>query len=164
MKRLILMSLLTMATSHAVAVEISDNRSPSIVNDTRKDDVRKKIGLDYSMPDYQTSRIDEKVIGKRLVQILQCLSKNYKDYPYNGFLTRILSEQEPMLQYAFIKKMKILGIRKSGNEITVRIKLNIKKNSTGITNPDIILSFVDGVSESTCTNDLFCYITRYIIE
>lgn len=164
MKRLILMSLLTMATSHAVAVEISDNRSPFIVNDNRNEDVRKKIGLDYSMPDYETSRIDERVIGQRLTLILQWLSKNYKNSPYNSFLVGILTEQEPKFQYAFIEKMKIVGICKSGNEITIRINLNIKKKSNGITNPCIILSFVDGVSESTWTNELFSYITRYIKE
>lgn len=164
MKKVILMLLLMMVTGHVVAVEINDNRSPFIEDGTRKDDVRKKIGLDYSMPDYETSRIDERVVGQHLTLILQWLSKNYKNSQCNSFLVGILTEQEPMFLYAFIEKMKIVGIRKSGNEITIRIKLNIKKNSNGITNPCIILSFVDGVSESTWTNDLFSYITRYIKE
>jgi len=79
-------------------------------------------------------------------------------------LARLLNEQEPSLQYAFIEKLKIQNISKSGNEITIKIKLTIKPNSLGITNSVILMRFVDGISESSRANDLFCMLGRYATE
>ena len=164
MKKLILMSLLTMATGHAVAVGMCDYSSSFTVSDSRNDDVRREIGLDCSIPDFDTDRIDGNVIGRRLARILQRLSEKYMESPYNGSLAGILREQDPRVLFAYIEKMKIRHIRKSGNQIVITIALTIKKNTQGIRHPDIALTFTDGVSESTATNDLFRYICRYIKE
>ena len=153
--------LLTLATGQVSAFTINDNRTSIIEDETRKDDMRKQIGLDYSMPDFSTSSINGKVIGMHLAEMLDLLVENYKDYTYNPLLARLLNEQEPSLQYAFIEKLKIQNISKSGNEIGIKIKLNIKPNSLGIKSSVILMKFVDGISESSSANDLFCMLSRY---
>lgn len=153
--------LLTLATGQVSAFTINDNRTSIIEDETRKDDMRKQIGLDYSMPDFSTSSINGKVIGMHLAEMLDLLVENYKDYTYNPLLARLLNEQEPSLQYAFIEKLKIQNISKSGNEMSIKIKLTIKPNSLGITNSVIIMKFVDGISESSSANDLFRMLSRY---
>ena len=164
MKQLFLMLLLTLATGQVSAFTINDNPTSIIEDETRKDDMRKQIGLDYSMPDFSTSSINGKVIGMRLAEMLDLLVENYKDYTFNPLLARLLNEQEPSLQYAFIEKLKIQNISKSGNEISIKIKLTIKPNSLGITNSVILMKFVDGISESSSANDLFCMLGRYATE
>lgn len=161
MKKLFLFSLLTLATGQVSAFTINDNRTSIIEDEARKDDMRKQIGLDYSMPDFNTSSINGKVIGMHLAEMLDLLVENYKDYTYNPLLARLLNEQEPSLQYAFIEKLKIQNISKSGNEIGIKIKLTIKPNSLGITNSVIIMKFVDGISESSSANDLFWMLSRH---
>ena len=153
--------LLTLATGQVSAFTINDNRTSIIEDETRKDDMRKQIGLDYSMPDFSTSSINGKVIGMHLAEMLDLLVENYKDYTYNPLLARLLNEQEPSLQYAFIEKLKIQNISKSGNEIGIKIKLNIKPNSLGIKSSVILMKFVDGISESSSANDLFRMLSRY---
>ena len=153
--------LLTLATGQVSAFTINDNRTSIIEDEARKDGMRKQIGLDYSMPDFNTSSINGKVIGMHLAEMLDLLVENYKDYTYNPLLARLLNEQEPSLQYAFIEKLKIQNISKSGNEIGIKIKLNIKPNSLGIKSSVILMKFVDGISESSSANDLFRMLSRY---
>lgn len=153
--------LLTLATGQVSAFTINDNRTSIIEDETRKDDMRKQIGLDYSMPDFSTSSINGKVIGMHLAEMLDLLVENYKDYTYNPLLARLLNEQEPSLQYAFIEKLKIQNISKSGNEMSIKIKLTIKPNSLGIKSSVILMKFVDGISESSSANDLFRMLSRY---
>ena len=143
MKKLILMSLLMMATGHAMAIGMCDYGSSFTVSDSRKDDVRREIGFDYSIPNFDTDRIDANVIGRRLAQILLRLSEKYMESPYNGSLAGILREQDPRVLFANIEKMKIRQIRKSGNLIVITIALTIKNNTQGIRHPNITLTFTD---------------------
>ena len=80
MKKLVLMSLLLLATGHVMAIGTCGNCSVFADNDDRKEKTRKEIGLDYSMPDFETSRIDGKVIGTRLASILQYLKVHENDF------------------------------------------------------------------------------------
>lgn len=45
-----------------------------------KAEVREKLQLDYSMPDYSISKIDAKVMGPRLSKILETICDNYQQY------------------------------------------------------------------------------------
>lgn len=162
MKKLVLMSLLLLVTGHAVAIDICDNRSPFTDDDTRKDELRKEIGLDCSLPDFDTNRIDGKVIGTRLASILKYLNAHNYEFPIRSQLAIILRDQEPDLQYAIIEKVKTKTIRKTGQEITVVIELTIGKNPLGIKRPSVTLRFVDGLSDNVRENDLFRYICRYL--
>ena len=68
---------------------------------------REKIGLDYSMPDFNTSKISQKVIGVRLAKILQSLEENYVQGYYNRTLASILAEQLENPAYQFVSVTKI---------------------------------------------------------
>ena len=58
-----------------------------------KSEVRDRLALDYSMPDYSVKKIDEHTIGHRLAKILLCFVEQYKDSFNNQILARIRSEK-----------------------------------------------------------------------
>ena len=131
------------------------------LNTSKEEAMKTHVALDYSVPDFDTRRIDGKVIGTRLAKILHFMNEHINDHTIRSLLISILCEQDSRLQYA-IKNVKILNIRKSGSEINVIIKLRIGQNPFGIKKSEIVLRFIDGVSESIPTNDLFIYICNYI--
>jgi len=49
-----------------VTVVVSAQRLKTTVDEDCKADVRKELALDYSMPDYSTSKVNPNVIGQRL--------------------------------------------------------------------------------------------------
>jgi len=132
------------------------------VNTSKEEAMKTHVALDYSVPDFDTRRIDGKVIGTRLAKILHFMNEHINDHTIRSLLISILCEQDSRLQYAIIKNVKILNIRKSGSEINVIIKLRIGQNPFGIKKSEIVLRFIDGVSESIPTNDLFIHICNYI--
>jgi len=162
MKKLVLMSLLLLATGHVMAIGTCGNCSVFADNDDRKEKTRKEIGLDYSMPDFEMNRIDSKVIGTRLASILQYLKTHDDEFSIKSQLAIILRDQEPDLQYAIIEKFKTKTIRKNGQEINVIIELKIGKNPLGVKRRNITLRFVDGLSDNVAENDLFRYICNYL--
>ena len=162
MKKVLLLSLLVILTGRIAAFEISGDCGFLHVYDNPNDNLREKIGLDYSMPDFDTKRIDGKVIGMRLAKYLQFLNDNSKDYVLRSMLLGVLREQEPKLPHASINKVKIQNIRKTGDEIVVTVKLHLQKNLFGINAKDVDLIFVEGVSASKPTNELFSYISNYL--
>lgn len=46
-------------------------------NEAKQAEMREKIGLDLSVPDFETKRIDAKVMGERLAGMLDYLMENY---------------------------------------------------------------------------------------
>ena len=114
------------------------------------------------MPDFDTNRIDGKVIGTRLASILNYLNNHNNEFAIRSQLAIILRNQEPDLQYAIIEKVKTKTIRKMGHEISVVIELTIGKNPLGVKCPRVTLRFVDGLSDNDSENDLFRYICRYL--
>lgn len=127
-----------------------------------REDLKEKIGLEYSMPDFNTTKIDSDVIGNRLSKILNYINSNSKDYSISSLLVIILCKEDPRFQYANIKKLTIKNIRKKGNAITITINLKIGKNHLGIQKKDIEMTFIDGLSDKTAENDLFLYASNYI--
>lgn len=125
-------------------------------------DLKEKIGVDCGMPDFNTTEVDGKVIGVRLAKMLNRLMKYASNYDYNSMLASVLNEQNPQMQYAIIKKARVRSVVKSGSDITIVIRLKLKENSYGVGSPDLVLRFVDGVSESSKTNSLFFNLNRYI--
>ncbi len=57
--------LLLMAT-----VVVSAQGQKTTVDEDRKAEIRNTLALDYSMPDYSISRVNPKVMGQRLADIL----------------------------------------------------------------------------------------------
>ena len=136
-------------------------------HDKTHEELRQQIGLDYSMPDYQVSKIDDKVIGTHLAKMLRFLEKNYRDIIYNQYLSKIRSEQmnDLGLRFLGVDKIKVTGVTKKGNEIVVtvqttsKVSKEISKKKTLITN--LHLRFVDGISDSYSTHHLFANLNRY---
>ena len=135
-------------------------------DETRKEELRQRINIDYSVPDFNTKKIDGKVIGVRLAKMLIFLEKNYQQGIYNRMLSAIRSEQveNPRIRFAPIAKMKVQRISKTGDDIFIVIKTTSKIEGAGKLDYDVTFSFTKGVSESIATNDLFCDLSTYIKE
>ena len=89
-------------------------------------EMRQKIGIDYTVPDYDVRKPDAKVMGWRLAKMLQKLEQNYQQGTYNRMLASIRSEilEDPNLRYTAVNKMKIQKIQKVGDVIAIRTILH----------------------------------------
>ena len=125
---------------------------------------RERIGIDMTVPDFETKKIDAKVMGTRLAGILEYLLENYTQGTYDRLLTRMLGEQVEELKQAYfnIKKMKFVSASKKDNEITILMKVWPDKNTRNVKQVDLTIHFNDGVSESQIANELFSYMSRYV--
>jgi hypothetical protein len=124
---------------------------------------REKIGLDYSMPDYSVTSIDEKKIGSRLANILRYYEEVNDQNLFRQKIAAILVEQNEAFEYASPEyiKQKLVKIEKSADEITVVYKLWLDKNPANLKQVDILYHFKDGVSESNTVNDMFSHMSHY---
>lgn len=132
--------------------------------DARTAELRVKLGIDYSMPDFSTSKIDGRVIGERLAKMLQQLQSRYDEYTLNQYVSLIQCEQIENLNYAMVEKFDITRISKVGDVITIESKTKLGNNAAKVKNGKLSLVFNKGVSESTSVNDLFKDLGRYIKE
>ena len=130
--------------------------------DARTVELRQKLGIDYSMPDFSTSRIDGKVIGERLAKLLQQLQSKYDSSVLNQYISLIQCEQIENLNYATIEKLNITRISKVGDVITIEAKTKLSNNAAKVKNAKLTFVFDKGVSESISVNDLFKDLGRYI--
>lgn len=119
---------------------------------------RNALQLDYSMPDYSTSKIDAKVMGLRLAKILERILETYDQNVYLSTLSVIQSSQVEGLNYGRIKSMKLGKVAKHGNELTIHFNTSLEKNNLGLKKSQIEFVFIDGVSSDHRTNG------RYIKE
>ena len=117
-----------------------------------------------TVPDYETKKIDAKVMGPRLAGILEFLLENYTQGTYSRLIAQILGEQYEALQNKFfnIKKMKFVSASKKGNELSIFMKVWPDKNTKDVKQADLKIHFIDGVSESRTTNELFSTIRHYV--
>lgn len=70
-------------------------------------ELRQKLNIDYSLPDFSTSKLDGKVIGTRLALMLQRLQANYSDAVINQYLSKLVCEQNDGLNYVTIENLRI---------------------------------------------------------
>lgn len=159
MKRIkILMTILLLI----VTVMVSAQRVTISSNAERKEIAKKTLALDYSMPDYNIKKIDAKVMGAHLANILESLCANYKQPQYLGSLSVIQSNQVEGLNYGRIKSMKLGNVTKQGNDLTIHFNTTLEPNNLNMKRSQLVFHFVDGVSEDTATNDSFCTLCRYL--
>lgn len=130
--------------------------------DPKVAELRQQIGIDYSMPDFKTKKIDGAVIGTHLAGMLNLLQKYYYDGTYNWKLAAIVKEQKGMISQVSIDKLKINEIVKEGDIISIKMNIILSKNSEEIKNADIVVVFDKGVSESQTVSSLFSYLSRYV--
>lgn len=130
----------------------------------KRAETREKIGLDMSVPDFDTKKIDAKVMGDRLAGILNYLMENYQQGVYDRRLCAIASEQNEALENAYfqIKKMRFVNAVKKGDEITILMQADLQKNAANVKQTDISFHFVDRISESDKVNEMFNYISHYV--
>ncbi len=130
--------------------------------DARTVELRQKIGIDYTMPDFNTSKINGNVIGIHLAKMLRKLDDRACDYGWSSSIINICCEQNEKLRYAILEKFSIKNISKAGDVITIKANVKLQKNSAGIRNTDIMMIFDKGVSASQAVNELFSTLSRYI--
>ena len=130
----------------------------------RQAEYREKIGLDMSVPDFDTKKIDARVMGTRLAGILNYLMENYDQGVLERQLATILSDQVEALDniYFNIKKVKFLNAKKAGDEITILLKIWPDKNAANVKQADLMFHLINGVSKDQKTNDLFSNISHYV--
>ena len=117
-----------------------------------------------TVPDFETKKIDVKMMGPRLAGILEYLLENYTQGTYSRLIPLMIGEQVEELKQAYfnIKKMKFVSATKKDNEITILMKVWPGKNTKDIKQADLTIHVNDGVSESQSTNELFSYMSRYV--
>ena len=125
---------------------------------------RERIGIDMTVPDFETKKIDAKVMGTRLAGILEYMLENYTQGMYSRLIALMIGEQVEELKQAYfnIKKMKYVSATKKGNELSILMKVWPDKNSKDVKQVDLTIHFNNGVSESQSTNELFSYMSRYV--
>ena len=137
-------------------------------NDQRKEAqiawTRNRIGIDYSIPDFSTKRIDASIVGDHLADMLSLLRSQYKESAYYRRLISIMREKQDFLRTPEIKKFVIVEITKKGDVITVQTKYTLTKNEESIKTLDIPFVFDKGVSESYSVNSLFTALSRNVQE
>lgn len=158
MKKLLLVFCLLFGATNVTA------QTKQQSEDARTIELRQKLGIDYSMPDFSTSKIDGKVIGERLAKLLQQLKGKYDDSVLNQYISFIQCEQIENLNYAIVEKLNITRISKVGDVITIEAKTKLGNNAAKVKNANLTFVFNKGVSESISVNDLFKDLGRYIKE
>ena len=161
MKQILLLLFLLLGAAGTVSVSAQSTWG-NTSDDQYNSEVRQKLNLDYSMPDYQTSKIDPKVMGPRLASILQELVAKYKRSDYFSILSMIQADQIEGLDYCTIEKLVFENVTKSGYTITIRFKTTLAKNPLGLKKSNINLTFIEGVSPNKQVNSLFSNICNYM--
>ena len=161
MKQTLLLLFLLLGAAGTVSVSAQSTWG-NTSDDQYNTEVRQKLNLDYSMPDYQTGKIDPKVMGPRLASILQELVAKYKRSDYLSILSMIQADQIDGLDYCTIEKLGLEDVTKSGNTITIRFKTTLAKNPLELKKSDLIMTFIDGVSENEKVNSFFSNICNYM--
>lgn len=156
MKKLLIIVLLMACAFGAQAQTAVQQEDPKVI------ELRQQIGIDYSMSDFKTKKIDGAIIGTHLAGMLNLLQKYYNDGTYNWKLAAIVKEQKGMVSQVSVYKLKINEITKIGDSISIKMNTKLSKNAEGIKSTDIVLIFNKGVSDSSTTNSLFSYLSRYV--
>ena len=130
----------------------------------RNAEFRDKIAIDMSVPDFETKKIDGKVMGKHLANLLEFLLENYLQVTYNAHISEIVKDQNEALEkhYFNIKKMEFVSAKKAGNEINIYMKVWPAKNAANVKKADLAIHFKDGIGDNRHVNELFSNISRYV--
>lgn len=134
------------------------------VDDKKAIELRQELGIDYSMADFNTSKIDGSVIGTRLARMLELLRQQGHHFEWSNMLIAICREQHERLTYATLEKINIKRIIKQGDVITIVIKLKLGNNAAGLKTTEVPIVFDKGVSASQFVNNLFSNLARYVGE
>ena len=103
-------------------------------------------------------------MGTRLAGILEFMLENYHQGTYEKQITQMVKDQNEALEntYFDIKKMAFVSAKKSGNEITIDMKVWPEKNEAKVKQADFTIQFKDGITNSLSSNDMFSSMSRYV--
>lgn len=155
MRRLIILMLVLGCSFNVQAQDVKEQQEDRQIAFTRG-----RIGIDYSIPDFSTKKIDGSIIGDHLADMLNYLQSNYSTGTCKGKLMSIIRKQYDSLVPPEIKNLKVIEISKTGYVITVKTKVFLSKNEEGISNLEIPFIFDKGISENWLINNLFVYLSR----
>lgn len=84
------------------------------------EEYRQALGLDMSIPDFETNKIDDAKMGTRLANLLRFFEETYKQGTYSFWISSILREQYEELKptYFEISKLKLQNVSKRGGRTT----------------------------------------------
>jgi hypothetical protein len=130
------------------------------LNEERTAELRQNLNIDYSMPDFNTSKLDPDIIGSRLSKILTVLVKNPSDHMHKSLLSAIVCEQKD-LAFVTVNDYKVKTISKQDDTISIMLGITLEPNAKKLKKADINLTPVKGIPESPRAIDLFS-LSRYI--
>jgi len=113
-------------------VVVSAQGLKTTVDEDRKAEIRKTLALDYSMPDYSTSKANPKVIGQRLADILKKFQDMIQSQTVMGSISVIQTQQIEGMIYCAVKKIKLHKVVKHGNVITITYDTYLSQNTKNI--------------------------------
>ena len=160
MKQILFILLLSVG----VMTTFAQNSTELTKKDQYKSEVRSRLQLDDSVPDYSTTKISPKLMGPRLAKILETICDTYQQYTNLSVLSVIQSRQVEGLNFCRIKTMKLDKVTKQGNEIMIRFNTTLESNNLNLKKSQIVFQFDEGVSDDVSTNDFFSNMCRYIKE
>ncbi len=160
MKQILFILLLSVG----VMTTFAQNSAELSKKEQYKSEVRSRLQLDYSLPDYSTTRISPKLMGPRLAKILETICDTYQQYTNLSVLSVIQNRQVEGLNFCRIKTMKLDKVTKKGSEIMIRFNTTLESNNLNLKKSQIVFQFNEGTSEDKTTNDFFSNICRYIKE
>ena len=84
---------MTLALAMSFTVNADEKLTKEQRDSIRMEAYRQEIALDYSMPDYSTSKFDESIMGERLAKLLRNLDKNKEQLGNKQAIAEILCSQ-----------------------------------------------------------------------
>ena len=125
---------------------------------------REKIAIDMSVPDFETKKIDGKVMGTHFANLLEFLLENYRQGTYDANISEMVKDQNETLgkHYFSIKKMEFVSAAKTGNEINIYMKVGLANNTANVKKVYLTIHFKDGIGDNHNVNELFSNMSRYV--
>ena len=104
---------------------------------------RTEIGLDMSVPDFNTKTIEADVMGSRLAGILDYMMDNYLQPVYSRKICQILKEQVELLEKLEfeLKKIQFVSATKNGDEISLFFTAWPQKNTAKVNQAELVFRF-----------------------
>ena len=153
MKQLILFTAFLLLCAMPLGISAQDTQT--------REELRQQIGLDYSMPDYEVGKIDEKKLGPHLAKLLRFMEDNFRDIKHNRMLSKIQANQDETMRYGVIRGLKVKKVKKKGGRIDIIISTEVSL-SCGLVRGSMTITFEDGLSQDDTANALFRDFSRFV--
>lgn len=154
--------LLSVAILAAAAMNGLSMTGPT--NAEEMDSYQNRIGIDMTVDDFRTTVIDKGTMGQHLAGMVDFLLENYMDGTYSRMFHHAVREcAEPLNnKYFHVRKIKFVEATKNDSVIDLVFTIQLDSEQTKLKKTDVTFRFIDGVSESKMTNELFSMMSRYV--